>query len=396
MLKYILLISTWSISFLSYGQAPEWPLNPSDYEYSMSVIAKAVNDCQDAEVSSIIGVFDRDGNCRGKSPITTYPVGDRALITVYSNVPVETLYFKVYDHTLNETFDSYSIKLDFVVDGTAGSGSMPLIVGYDSNIQADAREDQYITGQTETTLNAREGEGTWSICIGENGEFGDISDPNSTFSGMMDETYVLIWTVVDNDCLPEQDAVTIHFSSSVDNCPLGQILSGDIDDEAFFQASNTITANNSILTGANVTYRAATAIELLAGFEVELGAEFLAEMGECQVIEPLSMDSNTRFRDENVKLHTFTKPNENQLSLNIRPTLIDNTAEMLLYCPTSHQVSLNLVNSSGQIVQTIAHQQYFEAGEHHILLQRKNLPKGLYFLQLQTENERSIEKVIFI
>lgn len=384
------------MSFLSYGQAPEWPLNPSDYEYSMSVIAKAVNDCQDAEVSSVIGVFDQDGNCRGKSTITTYPVGDRALITVYSDAPVETLYFKVYDHTLDETFDSYYAKLDFVVDGTAGSGSMPLIVGYDSNIQAEAGEDQYVGGQTETTLDAREGEGTWSICIGENGEFSDISNPNSTFSGMMDETYVLVWTVVDNNCLPEQDAVTIHFSSSVDNCPLGQILSGDIDEEAYFQASSTITANNSILAGANVTYRAAISIELLAGFEVELGAEFLAEMGECQAVPPLSTEANNAYRDRTVIDATFKRSVEHQPSLKIRPTIMRSTAEILLYVPKTHQVSLNLVNSSGQIIQTIAHQQYFQSGNHHLLLQRKNLPKGLYFLQLQTANERIIEKVIFI
>jgi len=48
-----------------------------------------------------------------------------------------------------------------------------------------------------------------------------------------------------------------------------------------YQAIETITATNDITNGRNVDYRAATFILMNAGFEVELGAEFSAEIAPC-------------------------------------------------------------------------------------------------------------------
>jgi hypothetical protein len=288
MQKYILLLLLWGNMSLLYSQAPSWPVNPGDYQYTMTVIDRAANDCEETTNPSIVGVFDSEGNCRGKSTIELYPIGQRAFLNVYSNAPLETLFFRVYDSSLNEVFSIYSTQLDFQADGSAGDGNSPVQVIYDTNIMADAGEDQVITNSTETTLEAT-GTGFWTIFRGENGQLSDINDPNATFTGELEETYILTWTVNDNNCELEIDPVFIQFTSNSSVCPISHFISGDLNNDAFYQATNSITADNRITSNAKVTYRAAESIILNGGFEVVLGSEFLAEIGNCQVNPPSSL-----------------------------------------------------------------------------------------------------------
>lgn len=64
--------------------------------------------------------------------------------------------------------------------------------------QAHAGCEQVNIPSTSTVLSAlppQEGTGHWSIISGNGGSFGDISSPTSTFSGVSGETYILRWTV---------------------------------------------------------------------------------------------------------------------------------------------------------------------------------------------------------
>jgi uncharacterized protein (TIGR02145 family) len=81
---------------------------------------------------------------------------------------------------------------------------------------AQAGADQTFTdGTISTTLAANtpeagHGTGQWSIVSGDGGSFDDPSDPNTTFSGIVQSTYNLQWTISTN-CQVSEDDLKVNF-----------------------------------------------------------------------------------------------------------------------------------------------------------------------------------------
>lgn len=78
---------------------------------------------------------------------------------------------------------------------------------------ANAGPDQYNLADTVTTLQGNApfaGNGLWTIIQGTGGTVTSPSDPESTFSGISGETYILRWTITSN-CQPSEDDVVIGF-----------------------------------------------------------------------------------------------------------------------------------------------------------------------------------------
>ncbi|MFY0627530.1 MAG: T9SS type A sorting domain-containing protein [Reichenbachiella sp.] len=81
---------------------------------------------------------------------------------------------------------------------------------------AEAGNDQSLCG-TITTLEANEansGSGSWSIISGENGIIENHSAPESLFTGVAGNTYVLKWEIDNQTCTPSSSIVSIHFDES--------------------------------------------------------------------------------------------------------------------------------------------------------------------------------------
>lgn len=116
--------------------------------------------------------------------------------------------------------------LRWTLSNTCGSSlSDDVTVGFCS--LADAGSDQIDVPGTSTTLEANvpsTGTGTWSIISGTGGSFGNPSQPNSTFTGIPDSTYILRWTVCDNF-----DDVTVSFILTYLNPDLTYGTVTDID-----------------------------------------------------------------------------------------------------------------------------------------------------------------------
>jgi uncharacterized protein (TIGR02145 family) len=75
----------------------------------------------------------------------------------------------------------------------------------------------FADGTTSTILSANipepgHGTGEWSILSGEGGSFDDINSPNAVFTGIINETYYLSWTI-STACEISEDDVTIGFYS---------------------------------------------------------------------------------------------------------------------------------------------------------------------------------------
>lgn len=81
--------------------------------------------------------------------------------------------------------------------------------------QANAGNDQILTGSTSTTLQGNTpifGTGLWEIVEGTGGVITDPSNPASTFQGQSEGTYLLSWTI-STACGSSTDQVIIYFSA---------------------------------------------------------------------------------------------------------------------------------------------------------------------------------------
>ncbi|MBL0047143.1 MAG: HYR domain-containing protein [Bacteroidetes bacterium] len=85
-------------------------------------------------------------------------------------------------------------------------------------VTANAGADQLnLCGTNTTSLAAdtnNQALGSWSIVSGNGGSFSDVFSPSSSFSGMIDSTYELRWTITALGCTGSADDVLIRFNSA--------------------------------------------------------------------------------------------------------------------------------------------------------------------------------------
>jgi gliding motility-associated-like protein len=77
---------------------------------------------------------------------------------------------------------------------------------------AKAGPDQLLCGQLSTKLAANApapASGQWTVVQGTGGSFSDAANPLTTFTGTMDQTYTLRWTVTNSPCVNATDEVEI-------------------------------------------------------------------------------------------------------------------------------------------------------------------------------------------
>ena len=91
-----------------------------------------------------------------------------------------------------------------------------VVVIVNTSVQpAYAGPDQFNVNGISTTLAANtpeEGTGSWSIINGNGGKITDTLNPQSTFTGNSDSTYLLLWTIT-NSCGSSSDTVSISFKN---------------------------------------------------------------------------------------------------------------------------------------------------------------------------------------
>ena len=103
--------------------------------------------------------------------------------------------------------------------------------------QSVAGSDQEICG-TSTTLEGNVpdvGTGSWSILSGDGGVFGDPLNPNTTFSGVRGETYLLQWLIHDDTFIDTMDEVTVLF--------IDELIAQAGPDQVFCATSGILAAN---------------------------------------------------------------------------------------------------------------------------------------------------------
>ncbi|NJL75014.1 MAG: T9SS type A sorting domain-containing protein [Saprospiraceae bacterium] len=377
------------------GQAPTWEVQKGIYRYSTSLICAAFDECiETANINDVIGVFDADDVCRGKADFLSFSAGYRAFLTIYGNSTSEDLYFRIYKADVNTIYYAYVSKVDFLAEAIQGSIPSPIQVKYDSSIDVDAGEDQTVYNQTTTKLAATGNtgnNGSWSILYGEGGSFADKNSPVSTFSGKYGETYFLVWSVNDPNCMDEMDHLLVKFI----NNPLVPV------ELLFFKGSAQTqgielewsTASESVNSGFEIQRSQDAKTWKNIGFVQGNGTSvnrhdysFLDEL-------PLSGDNYYRLKQIDFdgtfeySLIVYIEWEEAQKSVQVYP---NPTTDNLYYdlADGSTITTVQLVDIFGKVLI------YSNLPQRYISL--AGLPTGIYTLIIETDKGRQVNSVIKI
>ena len=148
----------------------------------------------------------------------------------------------------------------------------------DSPPQAVAGVDQILC-QNTTTLAANLppiGAGQWEIMSGDGGSIDDINDPNSMFTGVMEETYLLQWSITHGTCPPSVDTVEIQFYEVLELAQAGpDLVSCTTEVQLAANVPVIGTGSWAVLSGQNGDF--SSIFDPLATFYGEPGATYVLQ-----------------------------------------------------------------------------------------------------------------------
>ncbi len=110
-----------------YATAPNWEVNPDDYEYSMSVFGQLkINDVISIDTADILAAFVGD-ECRGVAKLQYLETYDmyEAFLDVYSNIDNENIDFKIWDASEGYIHINVEPSLIFTYNNIVGTPSSP-------------------------------------------------------------------------------------------------------------------------------------------------------------------------------------------------------------------------------------------------------------------------------
>ena len=126
-IKYISLLTALFFHWgLTASAQPAWNVNSGDYTYSMTITGKVTTDgYYSTDENDMVAAFI-DGECRGVAHIKYENALDACFIflMVYSNDPVGTVTFKIYDSSADKEIDAKE-TINFTVNDIVGSVSNP-------------------------------------------------------------------------------------------------------------------------------------------------------------------------------------------------------------------------------------------------------------------------------
>lgn len=229
---------------------------------------------------------------------------------------------------------------------------------------------QYCWAAEGGTIVAMHPQGWWVQILWENTGAGSVSA--RTISEQQAEsnwTTIAVWI----DC-----AITLSIST----------LYAD-NDTILQQSQNSVVANNIVLNGAIVEYKAGEKIDLIASFRADAGADFWAHIAACQITPAAQVVADNT--PQLLPLEPTAKTTAPATSISPALwSLAPNPASDVLYisgsCRSNERLHITLTDLYGRTLEQI-YNAAATAGENMLLpLQIAHLPAGWYQIHITEEN----------
>ncbi len=310
---------------------------------------------------------------------------------VNSTAPVGGGTVKRLNITTNGSYDfsPTGVQMDF------STGAIPIgeVVAFQLNVAPDERpafptipkEGYYIinnygTNTTFSELNSIEF-GNTPITNVETQNFTNLSLQRraDNADGM---TWLAAQDIADVATSGTMGSVTFNNGNSVttsgqyiihkDNCPDILYVNVQPIDGDTLQANLIIESNGTEITGSNIVFHAGECISLNAGFEVENGAEFLANIENCSTTATLVENDHSK---KSGILNTVSSQKTDQ----------NYTLHYTIAQQGKYTLYLQSLSSPHQVV--LYKDQALNAGQQQAILQQEQFKKGLYLMVLEMDGE---------
>ncbi|MEM1325345.1 MAG: PQQ-dependent sugar dehydrogenase [Bacteroidota bacterium] len=154
-----------------------------------------------------------------------------------------------------------------------------------------------------------------------------------------------------------------------------------------FTAAQTVQTSGTVVIDGQAQFEAGQQIILKPGFEVPNGNDFLAMIVPCQI----GLEENeVASRSEDPLDQLLAKTS----NLSVFPNPFQESTTLSYTLTTNAEVQISLLDISGKVQQIILPNALQVSGKHQVEWQAKDLPKGLYFVQLQVDGRVTTVKVV--
>lgn len=159
-----------------------------------------------------------------------------------------------------------------------------------------------------------------------------------------------------------------------------------------YRAKTTVKSAGTILSGTTVTFIAGSSFIMEPGFTVQSGATFKTILLPCN--DPIPFTNNPTAKVRHAPTVTTPIIRQSTLDFTIQPNPFYDETTLIVSLKATDNLSIQVFDQTGKLVKQLVKTKNVMAGAHHFRLGRETLYKGLFYIQVQTDMEQIIKKVI--
>lgn len=219
--------------------------------------------------------------------------------------------------------------------------------------------------------------------------FGMDNCPNIANADQADVDNDMVGNVCDM-CANGNDMVDANTNGIIDDCECkgtNLSLTGIVNQDSVYVASNTIQSNETLETAKTIIYKANNSITLTTGFHAKTGSSFLATISPCQSLPPFAPLVKTK-----ININTVELAEELTLTASPNPVLTD--TKINYFVPETGNITLSIQDLKGQQLALLIDNQRVEKGNHELIWNVSNLAAGMYLLQLASSQGTLAKKLV--
>jgi hypothetical protein len=163
---------------------------------------------------------------------------------------------------------------------------------------------------------------------------------------------------------------------------------------ATYRAWSSITSHGTVATGSNVVFEAGEAVYLQTGFHAQAGSDFTARIAACSPFAGQQPNvASSRGQVAQLQSKAGQESGSGSLSLQVAPNPFIGETQLSFDLPQRGAVALSVLDLNGR---ALLHEKLGQlpAGQHGHSLRMGVLPKGVYFLRLESASGTGIQKIV--